>query len=253
MTTVLCAPILLTPTDDEFTNDATPTFTRDAVTGATRYRLQVDDMDDFSSPRINTTRSGTAYTPSTGLPDGVWYWHVQALGGDGEWSAYGDPWSFTVDRTKPAKPVLLLPTHKSTVTTNLPVFDWTDAVDADHYEIQVDNSYYFRSPELAANDIVPSTYTATESLADGAYYWRVRAYDAAGNKSGWSSIWKFTVAYSGAPSVVEPPPTETPTPDAPTPDAPPDRWPSWKPRAAWSCQTAPGPSRTPPLRAADNT
>jgi hypothetical protein len=73
VTTVLCAPILLTLTDDEFTNDATPTFTWDAVTGAIGYRIQIDnDADPHARTdyRANACSNGRANRRADAGPDG---------------------------------------------------------------------------------------------------------------------------------------------------------------------------------------
>ena len=127
---------------------------------------------------------------------------MQAQGGDGEWSAWSDVWTFTVDTVKPLKPTLLDPANTSTILTNLPTFDWSDTADTNHYEIQVDNLSTFSSPEINQTNVVGSTYTATTALLDTKFYWRVQAVDAAGNKSGWTPVWNFIVNAVSTPTPV---------------------------------------------------
>ncbi|MGQ9849562.1 MAG: hypothetical protein ACUVSU_05860, partial [Aggregatilineaceae bacterium] len=207
------APTLLSPADGSVTNDNTPTFSWGAVTGATSYRIQASQRADFSSLAVNTTRSSTTYTPGTALGDGQYYWRVQGKGADGIWGLWSSVWTVTIDTVKPPKPTLLLPVSSAVLSTNQPAFDWSDVADAAYYELQVDNSSTFGSPEVFAT-ATGSAYTVTTPLPDGKYYWRVRTGDLAGNKSGWTSARSFTLAYTPAPLETA---TSTPTPVAVTP------------------------------------
>lgn len=78
----LCAmpatAFLSSPSDGSSTCDTTPTFSWGSVSGATAYRIQVDNNSDFSSPVINQTTSSTSYTPGANLSAGAYYWRVQA-------------------------------------------------------------------------------------------------------------------------------------------------------------------------------
>ncbi len=84
--------------------------------------------------------------------------------------------------------------------------------DAAYYELQVDNSSTFGSPEVFTT-ITTSDYTVTPPLPNGKYFWRVRTYDLAGNRSGWTTARSFTLSYTPAPPET-PAPTPTPTPTA---------------------------------------
>ncbi|MCL4237456.1 MAG: M6 family metalloprotease domain-containing protein [Anaerolineae bacterium] len=211
------APTLLTPPNGAPTNDNTPTFTWGAVPGLTSYRIQVSKNAAFSSTVINSTKSGTTHTPGTALADGLYYWRVQAKGADGIWGLWSAVWTVTVDTVKPAKPTLLSPETKAILNTSQPALDWSDVADAAHYELQVDNSSTFGSPEVSTS-VTPSAYTVSPPLPNGKYFWRVRTYDLAGNRSGWTSARSFTLTYAPAP-----PEMATPTPTlalTPTPETP---------------------------------
>ena len=83
------APTLLSPGNGSSTCDTTPTFDWSTVSGATSYRIQVDNNSDFSSPEIDTTTTNSDYTPGTALAPNTYYWRVRASNscGNGTWSA----------------------------------------------------------------------------------------------------------------------------------------------------------------------
>jgi len=142
---------------------------------------------------------------------------VQARGADGIWGLWSAVWTVTVDTVAPAKPALLSPETKSILNTNQPALDWSDVADAARYELQVDNSSTFGSSEVFTS-VTASAYTVTPPLPNGKYFWRVRTYDLAGNRSGWTSARSFTLAYTPAPlEMATPTPTFTLTPTLETP------------------------------------
>jgi len=63
--------------------------------------------------------------------------------------------------------------------------------DAIRYEIQIDTSTGFTQPPIDVGRRV--SYQTPETLGQALYYWRVRAYDRAGNVSGWSATRNFTL------------------------------------------------------------
>ncbi len=188
----------LSPVDNSATNQTMPSFSWNPAAGIIRYRLQVDNTATFASPEINITSAATLYTPATALVDGVYNWRVQAQGADGLWGDWSAGFKVTIDTVKPGVPTLASPASGSVVTTSTPTFDWNDVAGAHHYEIQISSAAVFAPVDVSAfpNN---STYTPA-AMADKVYYWRVRSYDAAGNRSAWSTIWSVTVdAVAGAP------------------------------------------------------
>ena len=91
------------------------------------------------------------------------------------------------------KPVLNTPGNGTTINDNTPTFDWTSVSVAVSYELVVDNSSSFGSPEIHQTNLGNSTYTASSSLSENTYYWRVRAKDSQGNWGGWSDVWNFKI------------------------------------------------------------
>ena len=91
----LAPPALNSPSDGTTTADHTPTFTWNAVAGATQYRLQVDDNAGFGNPEVDATTANTSYTAGA-LADGVYHWQVQAQDAVGNWSDWSEARSLTV-------------------------------------------------------------------------------------------------------------------------------------------------------------
>jgi hypothetical protein len=200
------APDLSSPPDDSSTCDATPYFDWPSVSGATSYRIQVDDSSDFASPTVDATTPNPNYTPGTPLGPGTYYWRVRASHScaDGPWSSV---WSVTVLST-PGTPSPSSPPNGSTTDDNTPTFAWTGASEATSYRIQVDDDAGFSSPEVDQTTS-STTYTPGSALPDGTYHWRVQASNACGD-SPWSATWSLTVD------------TYCPTPPAPSLSSPPD-------------------------------
>lgn len=188
------APTLIAPTDGSSTNDDTPTFDWSDVSDATVYKLEVSNSNTFSSLEINqSSLSSSTYTPSSTVSDGTWYWRVRAKDSQGNWGGWSSIWSVIIDTEGPSAPTLLSPSNGITTNDNTPAFDWSDVSGASMYELEVDNSSTFSSPEVNQTSLSSFVYTSTYSLSNGTWYWRVRAKDSQGNWSGWSSAWYFLI------------------------------------------------------------
>ena len=114
LTLAICSvpavPNLSSPADGSSTFDTTPTFRWDSVSGATSYRIQVDDDPGFSSPVISRTMTLTSHTPGADLVPDTYYWRVRASNacGEGSWSS---AWEFTISVPSPSslEPRIYLP------------------------------------------------------------------------------------------------------------------------------------------------
>jgi predicted secreted protein len=85
-------PALATPADGASVADTTPDFDWADATHATAYRIQVDDASDFATPVISAATTASAFTPSTPLPPGTYYWRAQGWNNAGGCDLVG-PWS----------------------------------------------------------------------------------------------------------------------------------------------------------------
>jgi hypothetical protein len=192
-----------TPADHSTIAWNIPKFDWTTVSGATSYQLQVSKSSLFSTTVLKTVASVSEYSPTTPLPaNSVLYWRVKANGvNPSDWSGV---WSFT-SANPPGVPVLVSPANNGLVTKYKPKLDWKDVVAPagtvfDKYEVQVATDAGFAPAAIVLDEDVSggvgvSEYTPGVDLtANRKYYWRVMAYNDAGQYSVWSSVWSFRTA-----------------------------------------------------------
>ncbi len=86
------APTLSTPADGAASDNATPTFSWGAASGAESYQVQVDEDAAFTSPVVDAEGAATSLTPASDLALGGYVWRVRAHHVDGSCDVYS-PWS----------------------------------------------------------------------------------------------------------------------------------------------------------------
>ncbi len=184
-------PILSSPANDTIISDNTPQMFVGMVATATTYQFQIATSDDFGTLIINVEVASNAYTLISALTDGTYYWRVRAADSLDNWSEWSEIWLFTIDTTGPTQPTLTSPANETLNSDNTSYFEWTTVIDGTLYQLQVDNNWDFNS---AIVDYTSGTiYYTTPTLADGTYYWRVRAADGLDNWGEWSETWVFTI------------------------------------------------------------
>ncbi len=166
----------------------------DNGSGVDYYEIQVSTSPDFSVIVISDSTTETFYNASTPLPDGTYYWRVRAVDSVGNIGAWSDGYTFTIDTTPPSPPQLLSPSNGEYLSSS-PQLMWNESTDmyagVDHYEIQVSTTSDFSN--IVVEDSTLSTSYTLPQLADGTYYWRVRAVDSVGNIGTWSDVFSFSI------------------------------------------------------------
>lgn len=172
-----------------------PTFKWDPVTGATSYTLQVSKASNFSSMVLNKTITSPSYSMTTNLSPTktLMYWRIRPNG-----SNWSEVWTFT-SANPPGVPSLLAPADTSLVNTYLPRLDWSisslpTGTTFDYYQLQIAFDMSFKNvlQDLKVPGLSNSEKTLIDSLApNGKYYWRVCAWNIAGQYSLWSSVRSF--------------------------------------------------------------
>jgi len=177
----------------------TPRFAWDRVDGASAYQLQVDDDANFSSPLVNETLAGTAYTPPDGLKDGQFYWRVSIRRSNKILGRWTEPMSFVKSSVAPTP---LAPVNDAVVDQQ-PTFQWsrvltptdTPLLSAPRYRLQLSKDPNFSAPVEFTTASTSYTLVYRQSLADGTWYWRVAVYDAKNNLGTFSPVQQFYKEY----------------------------------------------------------
>lgn len=171
--------------------------------------VQVDLDEDYSPPHDATyqTTSNTAYfsknhvTPLSDIVgDNIYYWRVQPRyvypGTPEIFGAWTKGWSF---RRLGFKPQNLF----TSITFSTPTFGWDMAEGAYTYRLQVATDPNFSNRVVEVTTPM-NTYTPSDTLANGFYYWRVQINRVGSSGNDWSDVQQFTLT--------------SPTPTGLTPD-----------------------------------
>jgi predicted phage tail protein len=182
------APTLQGPTTQVI--GALPTFTWSKVAGADHYDLWVDDLTTGQSQALRQKNvAGESVTPSTLTGGQNYRWWIRAIdesGVPGPWSASADFTYYTI-----AAPV---PTGPAATPATMPTFSWNPVNGAAAYDLWVDDLTAGVAEVVRYQNVTGTSLTTPTPLAMGhAYRFWVRALDAAGNPSPWSSALDFTV------------------------------------------------------------
>ena len=86
-------------------------------------------------------------------------------------------------------PVLIAPSNGTVM--RVPVLTWKSVNNADVYQVQLASDSVFTSPMAEGSGISALQYSPN-TITDGKWYWRVRAFDEDGNPGGWSAVRYFT-------------------------------------------------------------
>ena len=196
-------PVLILPSNGSYTRDSLPRFwwrrSTDSISGINNYQLQYASNSGFAGG-VTVNVSDTTYQVPTRLPDSTYYWHVRAIdraGNQGNWSS---TWSFEIDTRVPIIPNLVSPISGTWLTNTSVIFNWSqvtfDAKSPVRYILQVSTDTSFSNPIIDTTGFSFDTL----SLNQARYYWRVRAYDLAGNQGSFSVRDSFGIDNT-APSV----------------------------------------------------
>jgi hypothetical protein len=176
--------------------------------GIVAYNWQVSSSSSFTSVSLQNSTNGQTQDTVSGLPNGAYFWRVQAVSGAFVQGAWSQPQSFTVTGAGPGKPgtPTLAPTKAystfhpfETIT-----FNWTAVPGAASYVLQAATDPSFPIATRIQFDNIPNT-TMTFAIGnpEGAYSARVYAVDANGIGGVPSNVINFSVFYNNP---IGPPP-----------------------------------------------
>lgn len=161
------------------------------------------------SQLAGNTTSYTLTCPVPGLPDGTYTIRANAQdNASPRHTANTITRQFTVDHTAPAVPVHESPSDNAVQNFNDFYFEWTDVEGAVEYEFQSATSSATDESGALTTGVwnnklhggLDRNHLTDSNIhsygANGTWYWQVRAIDAAGNKSAWTTPWKMTIDMS---------------------------------------------------------
>jgi len=158
------------------------------------YQWQVDDDCGFAPPYIKEGVTSEELVTVTGLdPDVKYCWRVRAQ--EPALSRWSDAQSFqTIIGPELMAPVLESPAGGANILEKRPVFQWSAIGWATNYQIQVATDSGFASADTVIDEQLGNTQgtQASMDLADGTYYWRVKASSAT-SSTPWSATGIFSV------------------------------------------------------------
>ncbi|MDB5159897.1 MAG: hypothetical protein JWO99_160 [Candidatus Saccharibacteria bacterium] len=215
--TSLSAPTNLKPVDNAYTSDPSFDNTWDAVAGAVKYEYTAS-YNIGGNPQTYTDTSdagnyvlggSTITRHNSGAPNSTYTWKVRAYDTNGIAGAWSVEQKVTVDTITPTKPILALPSNGSYLKTNEFDFDWNDSSDASPvtYEFQAsqdpsrDSNNVLNGSNIWHSGVLSTSTIHSSGAGNGAWFYQVRAKDAAGNYSQWSDIWSVTID-TVAPTVI---------------------------------------------------
>lgn len=178
---------LTSPEDGLVTNMGEFSLMWDAIEAATQYRVEIEDNSDQSL--VNESQTTTNSFPYA-FGEGDFTWRVRAEK-DGQFTLYSSR-NILVDTTAPNIPTLLTPTDGFISTSESVDFTWSREPIGGSTEL--DSLYIYRDMQLT--DLVEKAQVTdgfTTILENNIYYWTMQAFDGAGNVSGPSSTFSFTV------------------------------------------------------------
>jgi hypothetical protein len=200
------------------------TTVTDPVTSGNQTNVGASGTSDAGTNTVGVTVSDGVNPPlgpfaATVAPDGSWSVTgidvsslndgtitFEATATDTVGNTATDDETATKDATAPAGLFLESPADGSSVNTNTPTLEWSDASDPNGpvtYTLQyvVDSGSCDFTGATTVSGLAVSSHQPT--LADGDYCWRVKAADNYGNETAYTAAWKLTVDATAPDTVID--------------------------------------------------
>jgi photosystem II stability/assembly factor-like uncharacterized protein len=190
------SPLLAYPSENGANLPTTLIFRWRPVLNALNYHLQLA-TDSMFTPTLVLNDSmivDTSYATSQLANGTTYFWRVRARTTN-NFSQFSSPWRFKTLLALPEQVQLTSPASGVDVSMSTVGFVWRKTlpeVTRYWFEISTDSQFVFRAIDSTGAD----TFFVKQALANGMYWWKVRAYNA----SGWgqySNPRTFTVRVTG--------------------------------------------------------
>jgi hypothetical protein len=167
----------------------TPLFSWKASAGATLYQFRT--MTTLGVVIYTSSELATLSHTPTEQPLGILLWQVRARDAANNWSGWSIANVLLVRPKIPVAPALYSPLNGMVMMNRTPTLDWSEVPFGVMYEFQVGASKTFKT--LVQGGSTPSSEFTLITLADGTYYWRVRAINSDNESGSWSSVRYFKI------------------------------------------------------------
>ena len=183
--------LLSAPSNGAFSTNSAPVFRWAREPGAAEYLIQVDTDAVFGAPRTReATVTTNSHIPDPPLDPGTYYWRVSPDGG----ATWTPTWMLTITPGPLPGPSPIAPANGLVSYSTTIDLAWDPLAGAVEYQLQIDDRSNFTAPEI---DLISNDAAETlAGLADGRYFWRVRAFNSEGVAGNWSSKRSFTIQTS---------------------------------------------------------
>jgi subtilisin-like proprotein convertase family protein len=169
-------------------NTSRPTITWEAVEGATRYHIRINNVSTGENQVINIDDLGadvTSFTPTQQLEIGRHRVFIRYQNEFEQWQPFTSGYLLEI---------LPSPTFTSPISLpkeDVPTFEWTDVIGAEFFQLRVDDLTRGEDRVIDERELVNTSFQP-ESLPEGVYEAQVRAVGPDGIRGPWTFT-KFTV------------------------------------------------------------
>jgi hypothetical protein len=189
------APQVVGPGDGQ-TVSFLPVFSWSPVSGAAKYNFVLAADALFNSPVYSLLGTkNTRATPDTTVPNGTYWWRVQAVDANGNTSPWSAPRS--IEKLWSDSPTLTSPDEDAVIAfPDEPlVLRWDPVPGAAKYSVEIANDFGLSSLVTSGGNpvVIQATNLApAQLLPSNMYFWAVTPLDAKGNPGPRSEIRSFT-------------------------------------------------------------
>jgi photosystem II stability/assembly factor-like uncharacterized protein len=190
------APVLVGPPNGGNNVPVIPLFRWHPVENAGMYHLQLATDSMFTSIiGEDSTIIDTMQFIDTLEHNAMYYWRVRArnIGGRSDWSTQ---WSFRTIVARPQQVILVMPENGQNIRKDSVMFVWNKSYpEVERYAIVIARDSLFQNIFFADTLITDTTKVVHAFTTNQTYWWRARAYNAAGGGLP-SAVWKFRVSFT---------------------------------------------------------
>lgn len=156
--------------------------------GAAQFRVAIAEDDGFQRLLFEEV------VPADGaarldLPDGTYAARLRGIEADGL-EGRDRVWQLEVF-ARPEPPTPLAPEREGRLRDPLPQFGWSEPLDAEAYRFALATDPEFTEPVIELDRLGEPTFTPSEPLPLGTYYWRLGTIDGSGRAGPWGDVLSF--------------------------------------------------------------